>query len=127
MNAQQFQQLKTIRFILYSCLVLLILAAIASLLSSVMQYAIAIIIAAVLVGFHWLTRNNSKAAKWRKYWAMTIPTFTVLAPFIYLFYILFFASSVSKWLYFIKFGSVILPLLLVMWAIYRLQKIIDQL
>ncbi|GEM_PF-4195555 len=127
MSVATYQNLKTIQRVLYVALGLLALAAIASLISNVFYYLIAVAIALVLLAFHWFTRNNTRMARWRKFWAMTIPIFTILAPIIYIFLVLFVFSSASKWIYLMRFGSVILPLLLLMYAIYSLQKLIDQL
>lgn len=127
MSVATYQNLKTIQSVLYVALGLLALAAIASLISNVFYYLIAVAIALLLLAFHWFTRNNIRMAKWRKFWSMTIPIFTILAPIIYIFLVLFVFNSATKWIYLMRFGSVILPLLLLMYAIYSLQKLIDQL
>jgi len=113
--------------VLYVVLGLMLLATVASLISNVLYYLIAVAFALVLLAFHWFTRNKTGMAKWRKFWAMAIPVFTIVAPIIYIFLVLFVFSSATKWIYFMRFCSVILPLLLLMYAIYSLQKLIDQL
>ncbi len=127
MSVATYQKLKTVQGVLYVALGLLVLATVASLLSSVFYYLIAVAIALALLAFHWFTRHNTRMVKWRKFWAMTLPVFTVLAPIIYIILVLFVFSDATKWIYFMRFCSVILPLLLLMYAIYSLQKLIDQL
>jgi hypothetical protein len=127
MSTSDFQTLKNIQRVLYACLVLLILAAAFALLGNVLHYFFAVVVAIILFMFHWFTRNNPKTAKWRKVFSMVVPVLTVLAPLLYLVKILFFSGSVAKWLVFINFTSVVLPMLLLMYAIYRLQKMIEQL
>lgn len=125
MSMSMFQGLKTIQRVLYVALGILILAAIFSTLGSLLHYLIAALVAAILFSFHWLTRKNAKVAKWRKYWTMLVPIITVLAPVIYLLSIIF--SDTKKWVIFFQLSTVALPLLLIMFAINRIQKILDQL
>lgn len=125
MSMSLYSGLKNIQRVLYVALGILVLAAAFSILGSLLHYLIAAIIAAILFTFHWLTRNNAKAVKWRKYWTMLFPILTVLAPVIYLLSIFF--SGSKKWVVFFQLSSVALPLLLIMFAIYSIQKILDQL
>ena len=125
MSMSMFQGLKTIQRVLYVALGILILAAIFSTLGSLLHYLIAALVAAILFSFHWRTRKNAKVAKWRKYWTMLVPIITVLAPVIYLLSIIF--SDTKKWVIFFQLSTVALPLLLIMFAINRIQKILDQL
>lgn len=125
MSMSLYSGLKNIQRLLYVALGILILAAVFSMLGSLLHYLIAAIIAAILFSFHWFTRNNAKVAKWRKYWTMLIPVITVLAPVVYLLSIMF--SGTKKWVVFFQLSSVALPLLLIMFAIYSIQKILDQL
>lgn len=125
MSMSMFQGLKTIQRVLYVALGILILAAIFSTLGSLLHYLIAALVAAILFSFHWFTRKNAKVAKWRKYWTMLVPIITVLAPVIYLLSIIF--SDTKKWVIFFQLSTVALPLLLIMFAINRIQKILDQL
>lgn len=125
MSMSLYQSLKNVQRALYVALGILLLAAVFSLLGSLLHYLIAAIVAAILFSFHWLTRKNAKVARWRKYWTMLIPIITVLAPLIYLLSLYF--SSGKKWVVFFQLSSVALPLLLIMFAISRIQKILDQL
>lgn len=125
MSMSMYQGLKTIQRVLYAALGILVLAAVFSILGSLLHYLIAALVAALLFSFHWFTRKNAKVAKWRKYWTMLVPVITVLAPIIYLLSVIF--SDSKKWVVFFQLATVALPLLLIMFAIYRIQKILDQL
>lgn len=118
--------LKNIQRILYLSLGLLMLAEIAWLLNNFINYLFVVVIAAIFFAVHWFTRKNSKMKKWRKYLSLAIPVITVLAPLLYILYILFSESS-AFWLYVAMFIGFIMPLLLMMYAIYSLQKMITSL
>lgn len=127
MTTLPYQTLKNIQRVLYATLALLVIATVTSLFSSLINYLWVVLIAAVVFAAHWFTRHNTKMAKWRKYLAMAIPVLTMLAPLIYVLLALFVLNDGVKWLYFARFCTVVLPLLLLMYAIYSLQKLIDQL
>lgn len=127
MNNLPYQKLKTVQKVLYITLGLLLLATAASVLNSFMNYLVVALIAAAAFAFHWFTRNKVEAQVWRKYLAMAVPLLTILAPLIYIILVLFVFNDSAKWLYFARFCTIILPMLLLMYAINSLQKIIDQL
>lgn len=122
-----YQKLKTVQKVLYVTLGLLLLATAASVLSSLLNYLVVALIAVAAFAFHWFTRNQVKAQVWRKYVAMAVPVLTILAPLIYVILVLFVFNDTAKWLYFARFCTIILPMLLLMYAINSVQKIIDQL
>lgn len=127
MSYVPYQKLKSIQKVLYVTLALLLFATAASVLSSVLNYVIVVVIALAILAFHWFTKDHVKAQVWRKYLAMALPVFTILAPLIYIFMMLFVYNDSVKWLQFARFCTIILPMLLLMYSIRSLQKIIDQL
>lgn len=127
MSVAPYQKLKNVQRILYITLGLLLLATVASLLNSLLNYLVVALLAAAIFAFHWFTRDNTRMAVWRKYLAMAVPVITILAPLIYVILVLFVFNDAAKWLHFARFCTIILPLVLLMYAIRSLQKLIDQL
>lgn len=120
---QQAGDLKTIQRLLYVALGLLLAAEALWLAKSVLGYVLVALFAVAMFVVHWLTRNNPKASRWRKFLALAAPVLTITGPVIYLLYILL-SGSPSFWLHVALFAGFVLPLALLMLAIYRLQKLL---
>lgn len=117
--------LKNIQRTVLAALAILLVAEAAYLLQGLVSYVFVVVFAVLIFTVHWLTRHNKKVNKWRKYLAMAMPVITIVGPIAYITYLLM-SDTPSFWLHLAMLAGFVLPLLLMMLAIYQLQNLIKQ-
>lgn len=123
--ASTVSALKNAQRTLYLAIAVLLVAEGAYLLKGLVSYVFVVFFALAIFALHWLTRHNSKVSKWRKGVALAMPVVTIVGPIAYIVYLLV-SDSPSFWLHLAMTAGFVLPLLLMMLAIYQLNRVIRQ-
>ena len=100
------------------------MAEVAYILMSTVNYLFATIAAAIIFLLHWFTRQYNKTGKLRKLISFGLPAVTIAGPPLYFFAQIFLFNSPILWFQIILLSSFIIPIILIVLANNMVSKII---